>query len=82
MILVSSLEKRWSLFEYYAARTISQHPDFGFNAEEYGDFVYLKYYFGPHYLKKKLKPWIPSVFDKSNVKTKKSNDDRTAKSSG
>jgi hypothetical protein len=64
MLLTDNLETRWNLFEHYAAKLIAQHPDFGFTQEEYNDFIYLKYYFGPYYLEKKLKPWLPSVFDK------------------
>ncbi len=64
MMFTTDQEKRWNLFEHYAAKMIARHPEFGFTEEEYGDFIYLKYYFGPLYLEKKKKPWLPSVFDK------------------
>lgn len=64
MIFATDLVSRWSLFEHYAGKMIASNPEFQFTHEEYGQFIYLKYYFGPHYLEKKLKPWLPSIFDK------------------
>lgn len=64
MIYTTDVEYRWNLFEYYASKMIAQHPEFQFTHEEYSNFIYLKYFFGPLFLQKKLKPWLPSIFDK------------------
>lgn len=60
--------ERWKLFDGYARRLVTQNPEFAFTREEYTDFLYLKYYFAEDYLMKKLRPWLPSIFDKDHAR--------------
>jgi len=71
MIYSTDKEYRWDLFEHYAARLVSQHPDWALTQREYADFTYLKHYFAEDYIKAKMRPWLPSIFDKAKKKKKK-----------
>jgi hypothetical protein len=63
MLYTSSKAERWKLFSGYASRLMTQNPAFTFDREEWVDFLYLKYYFSEDFLRKKLRPWLPSIFD-------------------
>lgn len=67
MILISqgNKEGRWKLFEHYATRFFTGKQEFGLTRKEYGEFIYLKYFFAEDYALKRTRPWlIGTVFDK------------------
>ncbi len=65
MIYCTDKHYRWNLFEHYATRLMMGDAHYALTQSEYCDFIYLKHYFAEDYLRKKLMPWRPSIFDKA-----------------